>query len=83
MQEKDKYEERRTDILFWYKKAIKLKLQKCPYISDMPGPLSQHMSEDGMEIMEPNKAYGMHDAPGNKNVRVQVPVYPNEAYFSV
>ena len=46
----------------------------------MPGQLSQHMSEDGMEIMEPNKAYGMHDAPGNKNVRVQVPVYPNEAY---
>ena len=30
--------------------------------------------------MEPNKAYGMHNAPGNKNVRVQLPVYPNEAY---
>ena len=42
--------------------------------------LLQQMSEDGLEIMERNKAYGMHDAPGNKNVRVQVPVYPNEAY---
>ncbi|CAI8008327.1 hypothetical protein GBAR_LOCUS5718 [Geodia barretti] len=50
---------------------------------DVPGPpmeLSQQISEDGMEIMERNKAYGMYDVPGHKNVRVQVPVHPNEAY---
>ena len=32
-----------------------------------------------MEIMERNKAYGIHKASGH-NMRVQVPVYPNEAY---
>ena len=50
--------------------------------SDMPGPpmeLLQQKSEDGMEIMERNKAYGIHKASGH-NMRVQVPVYPNEAY---
>ena len=46
----------------------------------MPGQLSQHMSGDGMEIMEPNKAYGVHNVSGHNIMRVQVPVYPNEAY---
>ena len=45
----------------------------------MAGQLSQQMYDDGMEIMEPNKAYGVHYVSGH-NIRVQVPVYPNEAY---
>ena len=46
-----------------------------------PVELSQQMSDDGLEIMEPNKAYGIHKVSGHNNImRVQVPVYPNEAY---
>ena len=45
-----------------------------------PVELSEQMSEDGLEIMEPNKAYGIHKVSGHNNMRFQVPVYPNEAY---
>ena len=38
------------------------------------------MSEDGLEIMERNKANGVHNVSGHNTMRVQVPVYPNEAY---